>query len=364
MLTRVGPTLAVAAALAGTAAFVSTVAGAGSSPPQGAGPAVARSPAVSPGTLAAAREGPAAPVSDGHPWSVLLDILGYDLAAITRVEASLLTYELVSGDSLFRPEDVAPGTPLFFHVQVRTAAQLRDLLSRLPSAPGRLARCSAAAMPPDLDAVAAPDRKRLFVEALAPAVEFHNEVILAQRRRIRQVCDGRALSPAEARFLQEVCAHYRLEPRDGPLRTRADTLAALLQRVDVIPLSLALTQAALESGWGTSVLACRANNLFGERAPLEPAPGRPVYAYGTVVYDRFPTLAASVCSYMLNLNSHPAYREFRRVRDGLRARGRPLDPVALAGTLTPYSSRGEAYIEDVVSLLRANGLHAYDEAEG
>lgn len=138
-----------------------------------------------------------------------------------------------------------------------------------------------------------------------------------------------------------------------------------MQRVDIIPPSLALAQAAKESGWGTSRFARNGNALFGqwtwdEDQGMEPK-DRPE---GTDHLVReFDTLLDSVEAYMLNLNRHRAYRELRSLRAGMRKRGEPIDGISLAGGLESYSELGMEYVERIRSMIDLNQLLALDNAE-
>jgi len=137
-----------------------------------------------------------------------------------------------------------------------------------------------------------------------------------------------------------------------------------LVRVDAVPVSLALAQAIVESGWGTSRFARQGNALFGQWAwsehkgikPYEPSNDR-------AVVRSFPTLFDSVRAYMHNLNTHFAYEEWRLAR----AENRNLDQSALALRLIPelerYSEDGQIYIRKLGNLIRTNNLQYYNDAQ-
>jgi uncharacterized FlgJ-related protein len=134
-------------------------------------------------------------------------------------------------------------------------------------------------------------------------------------------------------------------------------------RVDIIPPSLALAQAAEESGWGTSRFADVGNALFGQWtwsegiAPLEQREGKGDYRIA-----KFDSPLDSVRAYMLNLNTHAAYRSLRERRREMRVRGDQLSGWELAETLTSYSERGAAYVETLHTIMRVNRLAATDSA--
>jgi Bax protein len=204
-----------------------------------------------------------------------------------------------------------------------------------------------------------PERKREFFAYLGPLVHQENERILADRRRlleVRRAWAVRGLTAADRAFVNRLAKEYRLSQG----RSYRVMLDDLVKRVDVIPRSLVLAQAAKESGWGSSRFARNANNLFGQWCfesgcgvvPL----GRPSSASHEV--RRFPTVRASVRSYLRNLNSHPSYEPLRDVRATMRARGQALCGVTLAAGLERYSERGRAYVYEVQSLIVQNDLEA------
>ena len=202
------------------------------------------------------------------------------------------------------------------------------------------------AMPGDLRRLDSTDlRKDVFFNALLPLVLRVNEDIRHDRDRLLalQGLQHLGLGPsAESRaWLAELSERYDVADGD---------IDALLLRVDVVPPSLALAQAAVESGWGTSYSAQRRNALFGQTAG------------SAVRYAAFDRLIDGVASYARNLNTHPAYAGFRARRAELRAARLELDGYDLALTLTRYSTRGTAYIRDVQAMIRGNDLVELDSA--
>jgi Bax protein len=142
-------------------------------------------------------------------------------------------------------------------------------------------------------------------------------------------------------------------------------IAELLRRVDILPPSLVLAQAAIESGWGTSRFVREGNNLFGQWVTGDtpgqvPSDADPADGYRVAAYD---TIAHSVRSYLRNLNTHRAYRQLRHWRADLRAAGEPLDSMILSASLVRYSERGEAYVEDLLRVIRGNRLDLLDHGE-
>lgn len=214
-------------------------------------------------------------------------------------------------------------------------------------------------LPRDMAALEVEERKRLFLRAVLPLVLSANEAILEDRRRLRAIADlqaqGQPVPLAERDWLRRLAERYRLAEPD---------VSRLLPRVDVVPPSLALAQAATESGWGTSRFAREGNALFGQWTWSEEDGIRPRQAPPDADYRvrKFDSLQGAVQAYMLNLNTHPAYAEFRRRRAAMRAAGQPIDGAALARTLHAYSERGEEYITDLLTIIRVNRLRPLDGA--
>jgi Bax protein len=203
-----------------------------------------------------------------------------------------------------------------------------------------------------------PERKREFFDYLTPLVQQENQRILEDRKRLLSLRRGweagRGATASDRAFVRRLARDYQLEPR----RSYRGTLDELLHRVDVIPHSLVLAQAAKESAWGSSRFARQANNLFGqwcfERGCGLVPRKRPHGATHEV--RRFPTVGASVSSYVRNLNTHASYQRLRDLRAAQRAAGEALSGVRLAEGLERYSARGRAYVDDVRTLIVQNDL--------
>lgn len=204
------------------------------------------------------------------------------------------------------------------------------------------------------------DRKRLFIKLMMPLVTRANQRVLEQRRRLLDIEQGQtvgfALSADDISWLARLGEEYGIEKID---------FAVLKARVDVVPPSLALAQAAEESGWGTSRFAVEGNALFGQRVyrggrgmvPLRRDAGS---SHRVRTFD---DLQESVSRYLHNLNTHWAYERFRSLRTRMRAANRTLDGRELVGALDKYSERGADYIKAIRSIISFNGLTAFDRAE-
>ncbi|MBM3580492.1 MAG: hypothetical protein FJX37_00810 [Alphaproteobacteria bacterium] len=204
------------------------------------------------------------------------------------------------------------------------------------------------------------ERKAIFFRAVLPLVLRVNEEILAERKKLLDIrARLRAhhhVAPVERAWLQAMAERYETTPGD---------IEQLVRRIDVIPPSLALAQAAEESGWGSSRFVREGNALFGQwvmvdeghQLPLIRDEGR------THRVASFASLLDSTRAYARNLNSHRAYREFRDARAAARAEGRAASGFELAQHLGRYSQRGAAYIHRIRGLIVVNELRELDGAK-
>ncbi len=183
-------------------------------------------------------------------------------------------------------------------------------------------------------------QKERFVEILYPLILKEEEKIRQERAFVKAFFDhftedGIANAEAVAR-LAKIAKKYRVKS----LYDREE----YLERIDTIPVSLVLAQAAIESNWGKSRFAREANNLFGEwtwgKRGIVPKNRPEGKRYKIRIFD---TLEASIASYMRNLNRHWAYAEFREARKVAREKGLPFDGFAAAIYLKRYSQLGEKY---------------------
>lgn len=225
-------------------------------------------------------------------------------------------------------------------------------------------RTQAAALP-DLTTVNDVDeRKERFFDYLTPLVNDANEDIRAQRERLlgierRYEATG-GIRLADSWWVQRQRVRYDVDPEAD----LGEALHTLRRRIDTVPPSLALAQAAIESGWGTSRFALEGNNLFGqwcyrEGCGLVPA-ARPSGARHEVTVFR--TVEDAVASYLNNLNVHPAYVPLRELREQARADSRDPSGFELAAGLEQYSERGEPYVREVRTMIRANDLDAREDS--
>jgi Bax protein len=200
-------------------------------------------------------------------------------------------------------------------------------------------------LPGDIAAIRqAEERKAVFMRTLLPLVLKVNETWLARRQRVDALAPlmaiGAPLHPIDQAELDALLRDIRMDRWNHE---------EVLRRLDAIPPSLALAQAAEESGWGTSNAARTLNALFGEMVARGPDAGQ---------IRRFEDLSSTVAAYIRNLNTHPAYAEMRRRRAQLRALGEPVDGPALIPFLLRYSESGPDYI---ATIIRMNNLTQSDD---
>ncbi|MCG9738021.1 glucosaminidase domain-containing protein [Shewanella insulae] len=199
-------------------------------------------------------------------------------------------------------------------------------------------------------------KKMVFFRLMAPLILVANEQILLERQAIAQ-------AELDAPELLALARKYRLLTDDSGSLTE-EQRGQLLARVDIMPPSLVLAQAAEESGWATSRFTVEGNAFFGQwdfsgKGMTPKAQRKELGNYGLA---RFDTPLASVQGYLLNLNTNAAYQSLRSLRAQLRADDKPITGLVLAGKLDKYSERGQAYIDGIREMIRYNRLEQVDEA--
>lgn len=208
--------------------------------------------------------------------------------------------------------------------------------------------------PTDSKNIPVETKKSLFFRLMAPMILMANENILRERKIVKY---DRLNSPE----LKKVALKYRLI-KNRKNRITTAMRDRLLKNVDILPPSLALAQAAEESGWGTSRFAQEGNAFFGQwdfsGNGMKPKQQRK--ALGNYGVARFASPLASVEGYMLNINTNNAYKELRAVRAQLRAKNKKITGLELAGTLNKYSERGQDYTDGLREMIRYNNLQFID----
>jgi len=200
-------------------------------------------------------------------------------------------------------------------------------------------------------------RKRVLIDTLLPLVLKENEEIKSLRAELLRIKKTSFyLTTKEMRFIEDLAGHYKV--KRGDYRTMLDEL---ITRVDVLPASLVLAQAAIESGWGTSRFAIEGNNIFGIRnsrgSGMIPRERGPECSFALSTFD---TLQSCIRFHLWNINSHPEYEHLRKIR----TRGcSPYNPIELAQGLNTYSEMGYKYVNKVVNTIERCNLQTYDSYE-
>lgn len=199
-------------------------------------------------------------------------------------------------------------------------------------------------------------KKQVFFRLMAPLVLMSNENILAERNIVKS-------APLSSKALLDIARKYRLINNEILTLTEKQR-QKLLQQVDIMPPSLALAQAAEESGWATSRFTEEGNAFFGQWdfSGKGMTPKQQRKELGNYGLARFDSPLDSVEGYMLNINTTGAYKKLRVLRAKLREKNKAITGLELAGTLDKYSERGQAYIDGLRSMIRYNKLEDVDEA--
>ncbi len=198
-------------------------------------------------------------------------------------------------------------------------------------------------------------RKEFFIQIVLPLILKENNNIRIDRKRLFSIINKSNNSDLEKKWLAKKYKQYGIPSKD---------LSTLKIRMDEIPVSLALAQAAKETGWGTSRFALEGNALFGQWTwsgeGLRPKESDKNEGHKVM---KFNVLQASVRAYQRNLNTHSSYIDFRKARAELRDNGKPLDSLVLAEYLDKYAETGDKYVEVLKKIITQNSLKDFDDAK-
>ena len=198
-------------------------------------------------------------------------------------------------------------------------------------------------------------RKELFIQIVLPLILEENKKIKLERKTLFSILNKNSNSEEERNWLRSKFKQYGVANRD---------LTTLKIRMDEIPVSLAIAQAAKETGWGTSRFALEGNALFGQWTwsgeGLKPKDAEKNEGHKVM---KFNVLQASVRAYQRNINTHSTYKEFRKERAKLRDNGKPLDSIVLSEFLNKYAETGEKYVEVLQQIIKQNNLKDFDDAK-
>ena len=195
-------------------------------------------------------------------------------------------------------------------------------------------------------------KKETFIKIVLPLIVAENEKILDDREKLKVLLEKKFTTDLEKQWLRQKLLEYKVKKSD---------LKELLFRMDIIPASIALAQAAKESGWGTSRFALEGNAIFGQWtwdgqgiAPLE----RDSNKNHKIL--KFPILRASVKAYKNNLNTHKSYFKFREKREKLREKGKNITGLSLSDTLKNYAQTGSEYTKILNQIIMQNNLDDFE----
>ena len=200
-------------------------------------------------------------------------------------------------------------------------------------------------------------RKELFVKTILPIIFFENEKVLEERNKILEwwtATEGELIKRDYwPDWLENISTKYSYE---------GENIGDLLMSVDIIPISLAVSQAAIESGWGTSRYAREGNAVFGQytyKKDLGIIPKERPEEENFLI-RKFQTISDSTASYIKNLNTHDAYKSFRENRKKIRMNGEKISGMSLVKYLVNYSERKEDYIKDIEQMIQDNDFQDFD----
>ena len=198
-------------------------------------------------------------------------------------------------------------------------------------------------------------RKEFFIQIILPLILKENNNIKLDRKRLFTIINKSSNSDLEKKWLDKKYKQYGIPSKD---------LSILKIRMDEIPVSLAIAQAAKETGWGTSRFAQEGNALFGQWTwsgeGLKPKDSDNNKGHKVM---KFNVLQASVRAYQRNLNTHKTYQKFREARADLRDQDMALDSMILSNYLDSYAETGEKYVEVLQKIIKQNNLKDFDDAK-
>ena len=209
-------------------------------------------------------------------------------------------------------------------------------------------------LPPDLKNLKSTSQKKdTFIKIMLPLIIDENNKILDNRKKLFKILGKPVNSMGEKRWLKRRFEDYQIKNED---------ISELKLRMDIIPVSLAIAQAAKESGWGTSRFALKGNAMFGQwtygKDGLKPKDSKgkdhKVLA--------FPMLRSSIIAYQKNLNTHKAYKDLRNARANLRKENKKISGLILVSYLESYAATGKEYVKILSSIITQNKLTDFDNA--
>jgi len=214
---------------------------------------------------------------------------------------------------------------------------------------------------PDLTIINQPmERVQLFIEIMRPLVEQKNELLVSTRERLlhikSEIDQKHELGFVDREQLNRLREDFSVTTEDYPSDKQA--IEVLLSRVDIIPPAMVIAQAAIESGWGTSLFAQEGNNLFGEWCYTKGCGIVPTRRAASATHEvrKFDSIEDSINSYYRNINTNNAYRSLRDLRAKIRNDKDKFTGRTLVAGLGKYCGRGDIYITEVRSMINSTKL--------
>ena len=199
------------------------------------------------------------------------------------------------------------------------------------------------------------ERKNLFIQIILPLVIKENQNIKLNRKKLFSILNKSKNTRLEKKWIKKKFKQYGVVNND---------IATLKIRMDQVPVSMTIAQAAKETGWGTSRFAQEGNALFGQWTwsgnGIKPAAADNNTTHKVM---KFKVLQASVKAYQRNLNTHSSYKEFRGARAEMRDEGKKLDSLILSEYLDKYAETGKEYVRILQQIIRQNQLKDFDDAK-
>ena len=199
------------------------------------------------------------------------------------------------------------------------------------------------------------NRKDLFIQIILPLIIKENNYIKTDRKKLFNILNKNNNSDLEKRWLNKKFKQYGVVNKD---------LSTLKIRMDEVPVSMAIAQAAKETGWGTSRFAQEGNALFGQWTwsgeGIKPAGAEDGTTHKVM---KFIVLQASVKAYQRNLNTHSTYKKFRKARAEMRDKKKDLESLILVEYLDKYAETGKEYVRILQQIIKQNDLTDFDDAK-
>ena len=210
-------------------------------------------------------------------------------------------------------------------------------------------------LPYELKEIKVKQRKELFIKIVLPLILEENNKILLDRKKLFAILNKNNNSDTDNKWLNKKFKQYGISKKD---------ILTLKRRMDVIPVSIAIAQAAKETGWGTSRFALEGNALFGQWTytdkGIKPAAADAGSTHKVMMFN---VLKSSVRAYARNLNTHNSYKKMRYARAIQRDNDGKLNSIQLVDYLDNYAETGKEYTIILKKIIEQNSLTDFDDVK-